>query len=157
MSCYVYSSRLLCIISCEMVRMKKETEPDRNQTAETTKALHFTPGLFIQGKHPNAPTHTQTLTLIIIPPHLFSSLHHYQFPPSSYNPLSLHLLSPFHYDLFTISPLSPPSFCLMTCHFPTTLLIFSPRPCPLSPFLSLSLLLFLYLFFAPTFCCHIKP
>lgn len=103
---------------------KKENQSDRNQTAETTKALRFTHGHFIQGKHPCAQAHTfsDTLSLIIIPPIFPYHSITINSSPSSYNLFfSLRLLSPFHYDLFTTSPLAPPPFSpshlVMICLF----------------------------------------
>lgn len=118
---------------------KKENQSDRNQTAETTKALRFTHGHFIHGKHPRAQAHafSDTLSLIIIPPIFPYHSITINSSPSSYNlffstppPVSFPLRSIYHFtsrpsSLLPISPhmpLFPPHPFLAPCH---------PSPCSL--------------------------
>lgn len=124
MSCYVYSSRLFCIISCEMLRMEERERAG----PKTTKALRFAPSLFIWGKHTRVCTrHTNNPRPDDNSTHLFLSLHHYQF----FSPLLQAFFhstspSPFHYDPFATSllapsPSSPPAFLLTMWPFSLSL------------------------------------
>lgn len=102
-----------------------------------------------------------THTPIIIPPIFSYHSITINSSPSSYNPFfSLHLLSLFHYNIFTTSPLSSSPLCSI---FPRNDMAFYPRHLSDSLYRpSPQLLLFSSLpspfpLFLTSTCCHPKP
>lgn len=138
---------------------KKENEPE-TKLLKPLKRLDSHPSFLFRANACVPVRHTETLNLIKFLPSLLITPSLSILSPSFYKPLfSLHLLSPFHYYLFTTSLLSPPRFS--TPSFFVMIRTFSPQHLSVSldhpsiPSFSQPLYLSFLFFLAPT-CCILK-